>query len=144
MVRCFSVLCTFYAGAAFPHDELGSLEALALRVDNSWTTQLDADPFAATNPENNVRTREVLAGHWVPVRASPLPAPRLVLASRHTLTMLGLSPSELSRHPFLELFSGGAASGALEALANGALLGPRGSDDDARVQKTIRVRIELA
>eukprot|EP00613_Pedinella_sp_CCMP2098_P061117 CAMPEP_0171973864 /NCGR_PEP_ID=MMETSP0993-20121228/229638_1 /TAXON_ID=483369 /ORGANISM="non described non described, Strain CCMP2098" /LENGTH=94 /DNA_ID=CAMNT_0012624745 /DNA_START=69 /DNA_END=349 /DNA_ORIENTATION=- len=55
-----------------------SIMELALRVDNSWTRQLDADPEQHQNAPNR-SPRNVDQGHFVLVEPTPLSNPILLL-----------------------------------------------------------------
>ena len=96
------------AAAAEPSSEAAAsaAERLAATLDNSWVRSLSEDPAAAAN-EPNTRAREVLSGHYVHVRPTPLPQPRLVATSREMATELGLSEAELQAETMVRLLSGG-------------------------------------
>jgi len=90
------------------------LEALAQRVDNTYTSQLSVEHEALSNAPND-RARPVRNGHFVaPLRLRPLSRPQLLAVSNSTLKLLSLDPREASRAAFAAIFSGNDAG--VEAL----------------------------
>ena len=95
-------------------DNQATLEALAQRVDNTYTSQLTVEAEALSHAPNN-RARPVRNGHYVaPLRLRPLSRPQLLAVSNSTLGFLGLDPREASRAAFTAIFSGKDAG--VEAL----------------------------
>ena len=91
-----------------------TLEALAQRVDNTYTSQLSVEHEALSNAPND-RARPVRNGHFVaPLRLRPLSRPKLLAVSNSTLKLLSLDPREASRAAFTAIFSGNDAG--VEAL----------------------------
>ena len=91
-----------------------TLEALARRVDNTYTSQLTVEAEASSHAPND-RARPVRNGHFVaPLRLRPLSQPQLLAVSNSTLGFLGLDPREASRAAFTAIFSGNNAG--VEAL----------------------------
>ena len=80
----------------------GTMEEMAARADHSWLQQLLPDPEAARHAPNK-KSREVRSGHWVPVLPTPLPQPKLIIASAEAGRLLGLSDSELNSERFLRV-----------------------------------------
>ena len=80
-----------------------------LQVDNSYISELEPDP-EQTFYEPNQDAREVVSGHYVLVRPTPLPRPRLVACSPRLLEDLGVPTAETNAtcysEEFLQLFSG--------------------------------------
>ena len=88
-------------------DSQSTLEALAQRVDNTYTSQLSVEREALSNAPND-RARPVRNGHFVaPLRLRPLSQPQLLAASNSTLELLSLDPRETLRPEFVKVFSGG-------------------------------------
>ena len=86
-----------------------TLEALARRVDNTYTSQLTVEAEASSHAPNN-RARPVRNGHFVaPLKLRPLARPELLAVSNSTLELLSLDPRETSRPKFIKIFSGGDA-----------------------------------
>ena len=88
-----------------------SLEALAQRVDNTYTSQLTVEAEALSHAPND-RARPVRDGHFVaPLRLRPLSKPQLLAVSNYTsislFGLLRLDPQETSRPEFVKIFSGG-------------------------------------
>ena len=87
----------------------GTLLWLASQADNSYVAELSPDPESASRSPNKT-SREVFSGHYVPVRPTPLPSPRLVIASLEMLRSLGLTQAEASTDRFVRFFSGDATA----------------------------------
>ena len=95
-------------------DSQSTLEALARRVDNTYTSQLTVEAEASSHAPND-RARPVRNGHYVaPLRLRPLSRPQLLAVSNSTLALLRLDPQETSRPEFVKVFSGNDAG--VEAL----------------------------
>ena len=95
-------------------DNQATLEALAQRVDNTYTSQLTVEAEASSHAPND-RARPVRNGHFVaPLKLRPLARPELLAVSNSTLELLSLDPREASRAAFTAIFSGNDAGG--EAL----------------------------
>ncbi|CAE8648561.1 unnamed protein product, partial [Polarella glacialis] len=84
---------------------VGGLDCLGLRVENSWTSQLTADPEQQRFAPNK-RAREVTSGHYVLVRPSPLPDPYLAAYSPEVAALLELDEAACLGERFARLFSG--------------------------------------
>ena len=102
-------------------DNHSTLEALARRVDNTYTSQLTVEADALSHAPNN-RARPVRNGHFVaPLRLRPLSKPQLLAVSNYTsislFGLLRLDPQETSRPEFVKIFSGGDPG--VEALRKG-------------------------
>ncbi len=81
------------APAPVPPPLFSSVAALGRAcADNSFLRELQPDPQAARFAPNR-QSREVLSGHFVPVRPTPLPEPALVIASADMLATLRLDPA---------------------------------------------------
>lgn len=91
--------------ASCPQETLGSLDCLARRVDNSWTSRLVADPEQERYAPNR-EAREVSSGHFVLVQPTPLPEPYLIASSLAVAEMLDLSKDVFEDPGFARLFSG--------------------------------------
>jgi uncharacterized protein YdiU (UPF0061 family) len=90
-------------------DKQHTLEALARRVDNTFTSTLRVETEATTHAPND-RARPVRDGHFVaPLRLRPLTRPQLLAVANGTLELLSLEPQEASRAAFSSLFSGNDA-----------------------------------
>ena len=90
-------------------DNQATLEALARRVDNTYTSQLTVEAEASSHAPND-RARSVRNGHFVaPLRLRPLVRPELLAVSNSTLALLRLDPQETLRPEFVKIFSGGDA-----------------------------------
>ena len=90
-------------------DSQSTLEALARRVDNTYTSQLTVEAEASSHAPND-RARPVRNGHYVaPLRLRPLSRPQLLAVSNSSLALLRLNPQETSRPEFVKVFSGGDA-----------------------------------
>ena len=86
-----------------------TLEALAQRVDNTYTSQLTVEAEASSHAPND-RARPVRNGHFVaPLRLQPLVRPELLAVSNSTVALLRLDPQETLRPEFVKIFSGGDA-----------------------------------
>jgi uncharacterized protein YdiU (UPF0061 family) len=92
-------------GSAAPAPPLGSLAAMAARIDNTYLRELREDPQAAAHAPNT-RAREVHSGHYVRVAPLAMAEPYLVAFSSELAATLGLEPSECQGAPFLRVFSG--------------------------------------
>ena len=85
--------------------KITTFDELIRRIDYSLMNQLRADP-EATADGNDHQAREVMSGHFVPVKPTPLPQPAYVCHSRSLFHELGLK-DDLAQDPeFLRLFSG--------------------------------------
>eukprot|EP00928_Gymnodinium_smaydae_P008888 TRINITY_DN13276_c0_g1_i1.p1 TRINITY_DN13276_c0_g1~~TRINITY_DN13276_c0_g1_i1.p1 ORF type:complete len:623 (+),score=129.65 TRINITY_DN13276_c0_g1_i1:88-1869(+) len=82
-----------------------TMAELAARADLSWMRQLRCDPESEKHAPNR-KSRQVRSGHFVPVRPTPLTAPRLVTFSPAMAAELGLSEDECRSKEFLRFFSG--------------------------------------
>jgi len=84
-----------------------SLKSLAAaHADLSWIKNLTCDA-ESTHHQPNKRSRQVLNGHYVLVRPTPLPNPSLVHVSASLLNEIGLSESIAHSDPdFIHYFSG--------------------------------------
>lgn len=90
-----------------------SLDQFSTCVDNSWVKNLTADPETDEHKPNKT-SREVKSGHYVLVKPTPLPDPKLVHISRILAEELNLSSEEcINDDRFVQLFSGN-----MEALEN--------------------------
>jgi len=78
---------------------------MAARADLSWMRQLRPDPEAAQHAPNK-KSRQVKSGHYVPVRPTPLPQPKLIIHSPEMAAELGISEEACSSQEFLRFFSG--------------------------------------
>ena len=93
-----------------------SLSALAAaHADLSWVSHLSPEsssPEPARAQDFNKTSREVRSGHFVLVRPTPLPAPRMLHFSRALATEIGLDPAAAvapgapDHAAFLKFFSG--------------------------------------
>ena len=82
-----------------------TLEALAQRVDNTYTSQLTVEAEASSHAPND-RARPVRNGHFVaPLRLQPLVRPELLAVSNSTVALLRLDPQETLRPEFVNVFS---------------------------------------
>ncbi len=86
----------------------------AERADYSFMESLHADPQATVDGLDH-RSREVLSGHYVPVKPTPLPAPEYVAHSSNLFQELGLSDALAHDDAFRRWFSGDSsvATGAM-------------------------------
>ena len=108
-----------------------SLEALARRVDNTYTSQLTVEAEALSHAPND-RARPVRNGHFVaPLKLRPLARPELLAVSNSTLGLLRLDPQEASRPEFVKIFSGGDAPAAFTPWATPYGLSIYGSEQVA-------------
>ncbi|MEB3270025.1 MAG: protein adenylyltransferase SelO family protein [Synechococcus sp.] len=82
-----------------------TFEAFAQRADYSLLDCLWPDP-QASGDGNDHRSRQVLRGHYVPVKSTPLPAPEYVAHSPTLFDELGLSDALVHDERFRRLFSG--------------------------------------
>jgi len=82
-----------------------SMQEMAARADLSWMRQLRPDPEAAQHAPNK-KSRQVKSGHYVPVRPTPLPQPKLIIHSPEMAAELGISEEACSSQEFLRFFSG--------------------------------------
>lgn len=73
--------------------------------DNSFVNSMEVDPDTFANFPNQAM-REVKSGHYVPVKPTPLPQPKLVLHSAAMAAELGLSEEHCASPEFLRFFSG--------------------------------------
>lgn len=81
------------------------LASLGQHYDPSWLRQLLPDPEAGSHAPNKAM-REVRSGHYVLVRPTPLPKPRLVIHSPLMARALGISEEEVASPSFAAFFSG--------------------------------------
>jgi hypothetical protein len=84
---------------------MGTLIELAAKADHSWIQSLEEDPEAVRHAPNKV-SRQVKQGHFVRVRPTPLPGPKLVHYSSSMARVLGLSHDECTTEAFVRFFSG--------------------------------------
>ncbi len=85
-----------------------TFEDFSQRIDYSLLKALRPDPEATQNGYDH-RPRQVLSGHWVPVKPTPIPNPKYVAHSFGMFAELGLS-DDLAQNPyFTRLFSGDAS-----------------------------------
>jgi len=93
---------------------LTSFAAFAERADYSLLQALLADPQASSDGVDH-RPRQVLSGHYVPVKPTPLPEPHYVAHSTTLFEELGLSDGLAHDEAFSRFFSGdiSAASAAM-------------------------------
>lgn len=84
---------------------MGGLELFSSRADQSWLTQLTADPLQSQH-EPNRRSREVNAGHYVQVDPMKLASPYLVAYSPEMAAELGLDAQTCTSEAFAAFFSG--------------------------------------
>lgn len=90
-------------------DKQNTLEALARRVDNTFTSTLRVETEATTHAPND-RARPVRDGHFVaPLHLRPLARPQLLAVANGTLALLSLDQEAASRTEFVKLFSGNDA-----------------------------------
>lgn len=83
-----------------------SIDRFASLADYSFIKQLKPDPDTAKYQPNK-SSREVKSGHYVEVKPTPLPRPRLVCLSRILLEELGLHENDCKNDQrFLRFFSG--------------------------------------
>ena len=85
-----------------------TLEDFSQRIDYSLLKALRPDP-EATSDGSDHRPRQVLSGHWVPVRPTPIPDPKYVAHSFTLFAELGLSDDLAHNADFTRLFSGDAS-----------------------------------
>ena len=85
-----------------------TLEDFSQRIDYSLLEALRPDP-EATSDGSDHRPRQVLSGHWVPVRPTPIPDPKYVAHSFRLFAELGLSDGLAHNADFTRLFSGDAS-----------------------------------
>jgi len=88
-----------------PPTLINSFDAFCSLADFSYTTDLNADPEASAHGDNRY-PREVLSGHFVPVRPSALPNAQYVCHSKSLFNELGLSADILQDKAFSQAFSG--------------------------------------
>ena len=82
-----------------------TLEEVAQQADYSLLESLNADPDATATGEDHA-PRQVFSGHYVPVKATPLPDPIYIAHSPTLFAELGFA-DELARSPeFMRFFSG--------------------------------------
>ena len=92
------------------------IRGFAESINSSWTRQLNIDPDSETeidregNPPNT-QSRQVVSGHYVPVRPTPLSNPQLIAYTLDIATALGLNQQFCSNSPaFVKFFSGQMAA----------------------------------
>mmetsp|Transcript_44560 Transcript_44560/g.72670 ORF Transcript_44560/g.72670 Transcript_44560/m.72670 type:complete len:628 (+) Transcript_44560:259-2142(+) len=83
----------------------GSLEQFGSRSDPSWTNQLQPDPETEKYAPNK-SSRQVKSGHYVLVKPTPLPKPKLVIYSQAMAQELGLSEDACTSSEFAGFFTG--------------------------------------
>ena len=107
----------YAAAAVVACARASTLEALARRVTNDYTSRLVRDPEADAYSPND-RARDVIGGHYVaPLRLAALKRPRLLAVANGTLALLGIDRTETHRAAFAQVFSGGdPKSSALRPL----------------------------
>lgn len=93
--------------SSMPSPPLPPLAPLGSLVDNEYIRVLNPDPEAAAF-EPNRSPRQVKSGHFVLVKPTPLPAPKLILVSDSMCEALKLSAEDCASSEFVSLFSGGA------------------------------------
>mmetsp|Transcript_59942 Transcript_59942/g.106646 ORF Transcript_59942/g.106646 Transcript_59942/m.106646 type:complete len:629 (+) Transcript_59942:51-1937(+) len=84
---------------------MAPLDALFSSANHSWVQKLNADPETEAN-EPNKRSREVKSGHFVRVKPTPLPSPKLIIHSPAMAETLGISESDCKSEEFAAFFSG--------------------------------------
>lgn len=106
LTRRFSS-CSSTAGAVSVTDrpQPMSLEAFGKTADHSWLRELSPDPETEAYYPNKSR-RQVLSGHYVRVRPTPLPEAHLIIYSRDLLESLGIAEEETQRAEFASFFAG--------------------------------------
>ena len=86
------------------------LHELGASIDNEYLRFLDEDPLQSVHAPNR-QAREVHSGHYVLVRPTPLPSPRLVVVSDDVcIKLLRLDTATCQSEAFARLFSGGDIS----------------------------------
>jgi len=88
-----------------PKKKIVSIKELADFTDYSFLNSLVRDPDATKNGDD-FKPRQVLSGHYVPVKPTPLPAPQYVTHSKLLFEELSLSDSLAVDEDFVRLFSG--------------------------------------
>lgn len=84
---------------------VASLDDLALMADYSFMDTLNRDP-EATADGIDYAPRQVLSGHYVPVRPTPIEHPGYVAHSQSLFRELGFSDSLAQSNDFVRMFSG--------------------------------------
>ncbi|MBE0490723.1 MAG: YdiU family protein [Sulfurospirillum sp.] len=82
-----------------------SLDDLAKYADYSLLNSLNADPKATKDGVDH-HSREVLSGHFVPVKPTPIKNPRYIIHSKNFFRELGFSDTLATCEPFMRMFSG--------------------------------------
>lgn len=82
-----------------------TLAEFAARADLSWIRELRQDPEAEKHAPNQ-SSREVKSGHYVKVRPTALPRPKLVIFSPEMAQELGLSEEACKSDTFAKFFTG--------------------------------------
>ena len=92
---------------ALPMNKISSLKSLAAtHADLSWVKRLTCDPQTDQHKPNKT-SRQVLSGHYVLVRPTPLPNPTLIHVSMPLLQELGLDVNQVKSDPeFINFFTG--------------------------------------
>lgn len=85
--------------------KIHTLDELSRHVDYSLMDTLTCDPDARSEGED-YSPREVLSGHYVPVKPTPIPNPEYVAHSKVFFQELGLADSLAQTEDFKRLFSG--------------------------------------
>jgi uncharacterized protein YdiU (UPF0061 family) len=87
-----------------------SIDQFILCSDESWVNTLNPDPETEIYAPNK-KSREVKSGHYVVVKPTPLPEPRLVTVSLDMARELGLDINDCFNDPrFVRFFSGDISS----------------------------------
>lgn len=84
---------------------ISSFEQLANSVDYSLMNQLKPDPHATDSGEDH-KPRQIFSGHYVPVKPTPLSAPKYIAHSQTLFEELGFVDSLAKDEAFTRLFSG--------------------------------------
>lgn len=82
-----------------------ALEQFAKHADHSFTDRLNCDPDADPEGEDYA-PREVVRGHYVPVRPTPISNPEYIAHSGQLFHDLGIADSMARSEDFMRLFSG--------------------------------------
>ena len=81
------------------------MEAFAKLSDPTWVNDLDADKDTDKHAPNT-KARQVLSGHYVLVKPTPLSSPILVHHSKEMAQELGISEATAASNAFARFFSG--------------------------------------
>ncbi|HEY9190721.1 MAG TPA: protein adenylyltransferase SelO family protein [Sulfurovum sp.] len=85
--------------------EVETLDDLAALVDYSLMDTLSADPEATADGADHA-PRQVFSGHYVPVKPTPIEAPKYIAHSKNFFRELGFSDSLATSEDFMRMFSG--------------------------------------